>query len=120
MVSNATSHPFSRPAGWRFVLKRMRQAVFVSVGRGERRGGRQSRAVAAFGPSRAGAALDLLELVELAWHDCYGDITPPEEVIDDILLVSKGSFEKLVSAALLAVQDWRDLKMAADRARNAR
>lgn len=59
-------------------------------------------------------ALDLLELVELAWHDCYGEPSPPEEVIDDILLVSRGDLGRLVSAARLAVIDWRDLRVAAD------
>jgi hypothetical protein len=67
-----------------------------------------------FGEHRVGAALDLLELLELAWHDCYHDISPPEEIIDDVLLLSRGSIEKLIGAARLAVADWRDLKVAAD------
>ena len=63
-------------------------------------------------------ALDLLELTELAWHDCYGEITPPEEVIEDMLLLSEGSIEQLIQAALLGVTDWRDLKVAAEKLRN--
>jgi hypothetical protein len=55
----------------------------------------------------------LLELLELAWHDCYREISPSENIIDDVLLLSDGSMDKLVSAARLAVTDWRDLKMAA-------
>jgi hypothetical protein len=73
---------------------------------------------AAFGRDRSQAALDLLELVELAWHDCYGQVTPPEEIVDDILLLSDGSIEKLIAMGRLAVTDWRDVKVAADRRRN--
>jgi hypothetical protein len=60
------------------------------------------------------AALDLLELVELAWHDCYGEVTPSEAIIDDILVVSRGTLGGMISAAHMAVIDWRDLKVAAD------
>jgi hypothetical protein len=73
--------------------------------------------VAVFGKDRAVRVLDLLELVEFAWHDCYGEITPSEEQVDDMLLLSEGSVEKLISAARLAVRDWRDLKVAADERR---
>ena len=64
--------------------------------------------------------LDLLELTELAWHDCYGEVTPPEDVIADILLLSEGRIERLVQMARLAVTDWRDLRVAADAFRNRR
>jgi len=73
----------------------------VAVSRAERRRDRELRVVAVFGPDHATRVLDLLELVELAWHDCVGSI------------------EKLIGAARLAVTDWRDLKVAAD-ARRAR
>jgi hypothetical protein len=66
----------------------------------------------------ADPALDLLELVDLAWHDCYGEITPPDDVIDDILLLSHGDLSRLVSAAHLAVIDWRDARVAADALRD--
>jgi hypothetical protein len=66
-----------------------------------------------FGAKLAPRALDLLEIVELAWHDCYGEISPSEGLVDDLLLVSDGSIEGLVEAAHLALTDWRDLKMAA-------
>jgi hypothetical protein len=72
---------------------------------------------AVFGEGKASVALDLLELTELAWHDCYGEISPSEDVIDDMLLVSGGSIEGLIEAARLAVTDFRDLRVAADRAR---
>jgi len=70
--------------------------------------------VTLFGQDRATQVLDLLELVELAWHDCYGAITPSEKQVDDMLTLSEGSVEKLIGAARLAVTDWRDLKVAAD------
>ena len=63
-------------------------------------------------------ALDLLELTELAWHDCYGEVTPSEDIIDDILLLSHGNINQLIQATRLAVTDWRDLKVAADELRN--
>ena len=72
-----------------------------------------------FGSEQAPVALDLLELVELAWHDVYGDITPPDQVIDDLFVVSEGRIDRLVRAARLAVTDWRDLRVAADDIRNA-
>jgi len=67
---------------------------------------------------RTDRALDLLELLELAWHDTYGEVTPPEEVIDDILLLSEGNLRLLIRWARLAVTDWRDVRLAADAARN--
>ena len=91
----------------------------VAVSRAERRRDREARVEAVFGRGRAGPALDLFELVELAWHDCYGEITPSEEQVDDMLLLSEGNIDKLIGAARLAVTDWRDLKVAGD-ARRAR
>jgi len=60
------------------------------------------------------AALDVLELTELAWHDCYGEVTPPDPVIDDIYVCSQGRLADLARAARLAVQDYRDLRVWAD------
>jgi hypothetical protein len=85
----------------------------VAVSRAERRKERQPRVRAVFADRDVKSALDLLELLELAWHDCYHEISPSEEIIDDVLLLSDGSIDKLISAARLAVTDWRDLKMAA-------
>ena len=67
-----------------------------------------------FGTKRTDAALDLLELFELAWHDCYGEITPPDAVIDDVLLLSQGDLSRLIASARLAVSDWRDTRVSAD------
>jgi hypothetical protein len=85
--------------------------------RAARRASREAVVVKSFGSDRSAAALDLLELVELAWHDCFGESTPPDEVIDDILVVARGDFASLASASRLAVEDWRDLRVAADRVR---
>jgi hypothetical protein len=74
--------------------------------------------IAVFGENAAPFALDLLELVEFAWHDCYQEVTPPEEIVDDILLLSDGRIERLIGAARLAITDWRDLKVAADARRS--
>lgn len=68
---------------------------------------------AAVGKDSASAALDLLELVEYAWHDCYDEVTPPEEIIDNILTCAQGDLAEMIVFALMAVQDSRDLHMAA-------
>lgn len=78
--------------------------------RASRPAARAGRAAREFG-SGADAALDLLELTELAWHDCYGEASPPDEVIDDIFVVADGDFQELVRCARLAVTDFRDLRM---------
>jgi hypothetical protein len=41
-----------------------------------------------------------------------------EDIIDDLLLLSRGQLDRLVSACRLAVTDWRDVKVAADLIRN--
>jgi len=86
----------------------------MAVSRADRRKAREPRVLAVFGTDQTPRALDLLELVEFAWHDCYNEITPPEEIIDDILLLSDGRLDRLIGAARLAVSDWRDLKVAAE------
>jgi hypothetical protein len=81
--------------------------------RRSRREDRRPRVEALFGTA-ADAALDLLELTELAWHDCYGDVTPPDDVLGDILTVSQGRFDLLARASRLAVEDFRDLRLQAE------
>jgi hypothetical protein len=81
--------------------------------RTSRREQRRGSVEAAFG-SNADAALDVLELTEFAWHDCYGDVSPPESVVEDILTVSQGRLDRLAYAARLAVEDSRDLRMQAE------
>ena len=80
--------------------------------RDERREGARDRATLEFG-DRADAALDLLELLELAWHDSHGDPAPPTEVVEDVWVVASGDLAQ-ASASRLAVTDWRDLRLAAD------
>jgi hypothetical protein len=90
----------------------------MAVSRAERREDRRHQAIAVFGEERAPIALDLLELTELAWHDCYGEVTPSEDVIEDMLLLSEGNLERLIQVARLGVADWRDLRVAAEVFRN--
>jgi hypothetical protein len=85
----------------------------IQNSRAQRRRAREPRVVMLFGTS-GNAALDLLELTEFAWHDCYGEVSPPEQVVEDILLVSEGRLGGLVHAARLAVEDRRDLQVQAD------
>ena len=91
----------------------------MAVGRAERRDERTSKVKAVFGTDRASTALDLLEVVEMAWHDTYGEVAPPADLIDDMLLISEGSVEKLVGAARLGLADWRDLRVAANERRES-
>ena len=86
----------------------------MAVGRAERRKERTAQFLAVFGPDVAPVALDLLEVTELAWHDCYGEVSPPKRVVDDILTVSDATIDGLVKASLLAVTDWRDLRITAE------
>jgi hypothetical protein len=62
-------------------------------------------------------ALDLLELTELSWHDSYSEITPSEQVVDDLLLCSGGDITKLIQVIRLAVADQRDFKLMAEQTR---
>ena len=85
----------------------------MAIGRSERWEERKPRVAAALGDdsNTLRQASKLFELLELAWHDCYGEGTPPEEVIDNILLCSGGTLGGLVEAAQLAVVDQRDLHL---------
>ncbi|GAB3168257.1 hypothetical protein GCM10027059_30560 [Myceligenerans halotolerans] len=82
-----------------------------------RRTERSPRAVEVFG-GQAGAALDALALLDYAWHDCYRESSPPERVIEDIWVAADGDLAQFISAAHLAVVDFRDLRMAADALRS--
>jgi hypothetical protein len=49
------------------------------------------------------AALDLLEVMEFAWHDSYAAATPSEViVVDDVLVRSGGQLGGLVRAVRMA------------------
>jgi hypothetical protein len=84
------------------------------AGRAERRAERRPRVVELFGAEQAEGALDILELLELAWHDCYGTVTPPDAVIRDVFVASRGTVAGLATASHLAVIDRRDLRRAAE------
>jgi len=88
----------------------------MAVGRAQRRAERAGRFAEVFG-KKSGSALDLVEVMEYAWHDCYSEITPPDEVIEDLLVCSRGSIETLIRAVHLGITDWRDLRMWADSVR---
>lgn len=90
----------------------------MAVGRAERRAERSSLVESVLGESQASAGLDLLELVEYAWHDCYGEITPPDDVILNILICSRGMLSEMIGAAKLAIVDCRDLRLWAARVRS--
>lgn len=81
--------------------------------RAERRSERRTKVAVLFA-DRTDRALDLLELVEMAWPDANGGAGPPEEVIDDILLLSQGNLRLLIRWGRLAVLDWRDVRLVAD------
>ncbi len=81
--------------------------------RASRREARRPRAQQDFGKA-AEAVLDLLELVEMSWHDCYRQVSPDDQVVEDIFTVASGSVSDLIRAARLAVEDHRDLRVQAD------
>ncbi len=86
----------------------------MAVSRPERRAERTPAVTAAFGDERAPLALDLLEVLEYGWHDCYGEVTPPPEVLEDVLVCSEVQLDKIIRAVRLALADWRDLRLWAD------
>lgn len=89
----------------------------MAVGRAQRRAERAARFAEVFG-EKSHSALDLVEVMEYAWHDCYSkELTPPDAVIDDLLVCSEGSIETLIRAVHLGITDWRDLRMWADSVR---
>lgn len=88
----------------------------MTVGQAERRTERRTRVAVLFA-DRTDRALDLIELLEMAWHDAYDEVTPPENVIDDVLLLSEGNLRSLIRWARLSVTDWRDVRVEADRRR---
>lgn len=84
--------------------------------RDSRTAARRPRAVEVFG-GQSDAALAIFELLDCAWHDCYGDSTPPADVVEDVWVGSLGRLDYLATSANLAVLDFRDLRMNADRIR---
>ena len=76
--------------------------------------------IALFGDDEATlhAVSQVFELMEMAWHDCYAEITPPDEVVDNLLLCSGGTLGGVIHAAHLAVIDSRDLAVWASEIRS--
>jgi hypothetical protein len=86
------------------------------MGSAQRRQGRKPRIEAQFSSADVEAALDLLHLVDMAWHDCFGprELEMPAQVLDDVLLLAAGNLVKLIRISRSAVLDFRDIRMAAD------
>jgi hypothetical protein len=91
----------------------------LAIGGEQRRNERRPRIEAEFHESHVDAALDLLHLADMAWHDCYGprDLEIPPGVLDDILLLARGDLARLARVTRQAVIDYRDVRVAADRRR---
>lgn len=85
----------------------------------DRRKLRSQRATDVFA-GKADAALDALALLDFAWHDCFGEPAPPDQVIEDIWDVANGDLREFICAAYLAVTDFRDLRLNADEMRRRR
>jgi hypothetical protein len=90
----------------------------VAVGRDARRAERAALVEEILGKPLTSAGLDLLELAELAWHDCYGEITPPDDVVLNILICCQGNLATMIHAVKVAIMDWRDLQLCAERLRS--
>lgn len=90
----------------------------MTVGRDQRMAELAPRIRAEFGDALAPRVVEVLTLAEFAWHDCYGDVSPPGAVVDDIFVAAAGDLARLVQAALLAVVDVRDLQLWADDVRS--
>jgi hypothetical protein len=88
----------------------------MAIGSDQRRRERRPRIMRQFDPREVEAALDLLALTDMAWHDCYGprELEIPARVLDDVLLLAQGNLAKLIRVAREAVMDFRDVRMDAD------
>ena len=92
------------------------QTPLMVTSSADRRRARSQRATEVFG-KHADAALDALALLDFAWHDCYGEPSPSDTIMEDIWEVSGGNLAQFIVAAHLAVIDFRDLRVWADRQR---
>ncbi len=92
----------------------------MAVGRAQRFLERKPRLTATFGDDykTLGLVYEVFELMEMAWHDCHAEVTPSEEVVDNVLLCSGGTLDGLIHAAHLAVIDSRDLAVWASEIRS--
>jgi hypothetical protein len=99
------------------------KGLSVAIGSEQRRRERKPRIEGLFAGQQVEAALDLLHLMDMAWHDCYGprELEVPPAVLDDVLLLADGDLAVLIRVAREAAIDFRDVRMAANakRARSA-
>ena len=88
----------------------------MAIGSEQRRRERRPRIEEMFAARQARAALDLLHLTDMAWHDCFDpqELEIPPDVLDDVLLLAKGDLATPVSVARAAVIEFRDVRVAAD------
>ncbi len=87
----------------------------MAIGSEQRRQERKCRIEALFAVDQIEAVLDLLDLMDRAWHDCYGprELEVPPDVLADVLLLADGDLAVLVRVARRAVIDVRDVWVAA-------
>lgn len=92
------------------------KGLSMAIGSEQRRRERKPRVEGLFAGRQVEAALDLLHLMDMAWHDCYGprELEVPPAVLDDVLLLADGDLAVLIKVAREAVIDFRDLRIAAD------
>jgi hypothetical protein len=94
----------------------------MAIGRQQRRAERRPLVSERFDAVYVEVVLDLLDLADMAWHDCYGprELEVPPRVVDDILLLAEGDLAKLIQVTRSAVIDFRDVRVAADAQRAER
>jgi len=88
----------------------------MAIGSEQRRRERKPRVEGQFAGKQVDAVLDLLHLMDMAWHDCYGpeELEVPPAVLDDVLLLADGDLTALIKLVRAAVIDFRDVRIAAD------
>ena len=86
----------------------------MAIGSEQRRRERKPRIETLFAGEQVEAVLDLLDLMDMAWHDCYGpqELEVPPDVLDDVLLLADGDLAVLARVARQAVIDVRDVWVA--------
>jgi len=91
----------------------------MAIGSEQRRRERRAPVAEQFSRRNVEAALDLVHLADMAWHDCYGpeELAMPAAVLDDVLLLAEGDLARLIRFARAAVTDFRDVRTAADERR---
>ena len=88
----------------------------MAIGSEQRRRERRPRVEVLFAGRQVEAVLDLMSMMDMAWHDCYGprELEVPPAVLDDVLLLADGDLVVLIEVAHAAVIDCRDVRVAAD------